>query len=191
MAIFSLPIAEPRRTTRTCGECQACCSYFPLLPNPGFWPEGKPAQEPCRYLCSKGCSIHDEPRPDVCTGFRCAYLMGNVPWRPDEVGVIFCGVPKEFATQLQLSAKCFPDPDDGIMLVEGRPNAMLDLDSAKVRYYLGKNWKWWKYILVLPHGPDIHNHHGNGRIRMFPGLLVFWDESPAYAEQLHEWWQRT
>jgi hypothetical protein len=64
---------------RHCGPCTACCVAYPLLPQPDFWPEGKPAYTPCKFLCGQGCSIHDQPRPSVCTDFACAYLRGFVP----------------------------------------------------------------------------------------------------------------
>jgi len=188
MATFALPMAQPKANLRQCGECQACCSWFPLLPNPDFWPEGKPAQQPCRYLCAKGCSIHDQPRPEVCTGFKCAYLTDDIPWRPDQIGVIFSAVPDNFFRMVK-HPECFPSSDGGVMLVEGHSNAIVQLEAAKVRYYLGKRSIRLQYLLVLPYGTDIHNHK-HGRLRTWPGLLVLCDGSSTYAEQLNDWWQR-
>jgi hypothetical protein len=81
--------ALPMSNTRTCGNCKVCCIAFGLLPHPPWWDEYKPVGEPCKYLCEKGCSIHDQPRPDICGGFKCAYLLGLVPSRPNESGLMF------------------------------------------------------------------------------------------------------
>ena len=57
-----------------CGTCKQCCITYPLLPNADYWPEGKPTHTPCKHVCEKGCAIHDQPRPNVCTSFRCLWL---------------------------------------------------------------------------------------------------------------------
>jgi hypothetical protein len=73
---FSLPVVK-KEAGLECGGCKECCIAFPLLPNEEYWPEGKPAYKPCRFLCESGCSIHEMPRPKVCTSFRCLYAHGR------------------------------------------------------------------------------------------------------------------
>jgi hypothetical protein len=68
-----------------CGGCTACCVQYCL-------PElNKPAKVPCQHLCGTGCSLHDQPRPLVCSAFECGYLRAqwSLEMRPDNCGVIF------------------------------------------------------------------------------------------------------
>jgi hypothetical protein len=81
----SLPDA-PAAKPRTCGSCQMCCWLFCV-------PEmDKARHENCKHQGEHGCTIHDQPRPDICTDFLCAWYQQ--PWwpeemRPDRSGVIF------------------------------------------------------------------------------------------------------
>lgn len=70
-------------TKRTCGECQACCTYLPVSE------VGSVALTPCPHQCEAGCSIYDE-RPDVCKGYACAWLYGAGAEqdRPDLSGIL-------------------------------------------------------------------------------------------------------
>ena len=80
-----------------CGGCTACCVQYCL-------PElNKPARVPCQHLCETGCSLHDQPRPQVCAEFTCGYLLTRWPleMRPDNCGIIF-----------QLEAAIHRDPHD-------------------------------------------------------------------------------
>ena len=51
----------------------------------------KPRQAWCKHACDKGCAIHDQNRPDVCTQFQCYWKEST--WseklRPDKCGAIF------------------------------------------------------------------------------------------------------
>lgn len=73
-------------TTRTCGQCKACCTVF------GVEEVGKPYYRPCPHLTEAGCGIYKE-RPESCRGFSCLWLSGLVPGderrRPDNLGVVF------------------------------------------------------------------------------------------------------
>jgi len=52
----------------------------------------KPAHDKCRHQCESGCAIHGDPRPEICTHFRCAWL-DNDTWgeelRPDQCGIVY------------------------------------------------------------------------------------------------------
>ena len=79
------PTVENRRKHNVCGECQACCWHFTV-------PEmDKPRKAPCRHQCDAGCAIHDQPRPAMCTGFRCCWLDENwdASLRPDRSRIIW------------------------------------------------------------------------------------------------------
>lgn len=76
--------------TRSCGPCTACCRTFYIRDL------GKKHDEPCKHLSpAGGCGIHDQPRPELCVNFVCAYLLKDSPIRigerPDEVGVVIAG----------------------------------------------------------------------------------------------------
>jgi hypothetical protein len=126
---------------RACGPCRECCVAFLLSPNPEYWPEGKPAHAPCRFLDCDGCSIHDQPRPNVRTKYQCAYLYGDVPWRPDQVGVIFNlnFLWRLFQGELETLQAAGAVPGDwqgdavAIRIFEARPRAVLALEPHKVR----------------------------------------------------------
>lgn len=70
---------------RECGDCNACCVTYEIE-ELNKWPH-----QPCKHLCSKGCSIY-ENRPKVCREYTCAWKESkifNEDERPDKIGVIF------------------------------------------------------------------------------------------------------
>jgi hypothetical protein len=72
------------RGERQCGSCNVCCIAPPVAEY------RKPAWEPCKNLCEKGCSIYED-RPEECRVFWCDWMKDptlNVG-RPDESGVMF------------------------------------------------------------------------------------------------------
>ena len=81
------PVVENRKQRNVCGECQACCWYF-TVPD-----MAKPRTTPCKHQCAAGCAIHDQPRPAMCTGFRCCWLEENweAALRPDQSRIIWQG----------------------------------------------------------------------------------------------------
>jgi Fe-S-cluster containining protein len=84
------PLPDGDEAARICGECRLCCWVFPV---PAL---GKPAAEWCRFADARGCSIHDTPRPPVCTEYDCYWrdheeLSDEL--RPDRIGIVVtdCG----------------------------------------------------------------------------------------------------
>ena len=74
---------------RECGRCKLCCYIFRL--DGEFWGGVKPGRTWCKYAKGTGCAMHDQPRPDVCTGFKCMWLADETmpeSWRPDRSGVL-------------------------------------------------------------------------------------------------------
>ena len=74
---------------RECGRCKLCCYVFHLEGE--FWGGVKRKRTWCKYAKGKGCAMHDQPRPEVCTGFKCLWLDDEeMPesWRPDKSGVL-------------------------------------------------------------------------------------------------------
>ncbi len=73
------------RRQRTCGGCKLCCYVYCV-------PElGKERRQWCKYVCREGCSLHEQPRPAVCTTFRCLWLAWpEIPdrYRPDRIGCV-------------------------------------------------------------------------------------------------------
>ena len=71
---------------KSCGECQACCWFFPLA----FL--NKPERTKCPHQCEKGCAIYDQERHPVCKTFFCEWLQ-RPQWgeelRPDKCGIIY------------------------------------------------------------------------------------------------------
>ena len=147
----------------SCGECTACCVSFPLLPNRKYWPEGKKVGVPCRYL-GTGCTIHNQPRPEVCTSYQCAWREGkfgpDVEWRPDRSGLmiyantllsLFQGHLRAFQDRGMFQR--WTDLDTGIGIVETRPRALVECDLGAVR----SAWKscptrigsWWYSLTGL------------------------------------------
>ena len=170
---------------RTCGPCKACCVCYPLSPNEEFWPDGKRAYEPCKFLCESGCGIHDRPRPPVCTDYKCEYIEGVVPHRPSECGVIFSCIRVHdlFLGQPPLQ---FPPDDCGIQVVETCPEAVLRLSSRQVRYWFRRIP--WCVTFVLPYGEDLFQHAY--RLRCDRDVAVPWKDDPAYADKVIAWWLR-
>ena len=167
---------------------------YPLLPNEGFWPEGKKAAKPCRFLCDKGCSIHDEPRPSVCTNFTCEYINGIVPQRPDQNGVIFATSYVSNALQgslldcqvQQLVPAHWEDDDLAISITEALPEAIFRLDPQKVRWWYRKHP--WRLFVVIPYGFDMFEYDCKSiRIRT-PDLSVWFADTPTYADRVISWW---
>lgn len=69
---------------RQCGECKACCTSI------GVQELGKPFQQQCVHVCSKGCNRYDN-RPGSCKVYKCVWLNGDLSFdqRPDKFGVLF------------------------------------------------------------------------------------------------------
>jgi hypothetical protein len=189
--IATLPVLDTprRRQVRNCGPCQECCSGFGLLAKPGWWDENKPRNTPCRFQCAAGCSIHDQPRPDICTQFTCHYVEGNIPWRPDQCGVIISDANSEALARL-----CNLDdvPLPMLQIFESRPRALLDLDPAQLRYYLGKRALLpFRSCFVIPSYIDMaFRGIGNGDfVRIVPPLIIIGrvdhtEADRAYADQI-------
>jgi hypothetical protein len=69
---------------RDCGECQMCCWIYCI-------PEmGKLGRTDCKHQCAKGCAIHDQPRPSMCTDFVCCWAQ--LDWWPEELRPDKCHV---------------------------------------------------------------------------------------------------
>ncbi len=188
MACFSLPIMAPKTktTTRTCGECRECCIAYPLVPAKDFWPDGKKAYTPCAFLCHTGCSIHDKPRPSVCTEFRCSYLTGKVPLRPSESGVLL-NVTSAYRLFQGGVPPCFNEFDDGLHIIETRPDSLLHLSARTIRYWFRK--MQWSVAVVNPFGLDIHDKDGLlYRYNEMSRIGVYWKNDPTYAERVIAWW---
>lgn len=68
---------------RTCGDCQACCTYLPVSE------VDSKALEPCQHQSDAGCAIY-ETRPEPCQGYSCMWLYGYGADadRPDRSGVL-------------------------------------------------------------------------------------------------------
>ena len=175
---IELPLAK-----RTCGPCTACCVAYPLLPNEEFWPDGKRAYAPCKFLCDKGCSIHDQPRPSVCTGYECAYLQGIVPQRPSECGVIFNPTTANIFFQGNPLPQ-FPPDKYCIHMVETAPEAVLQLSSKQVRYWFRRIP--WGMAGIQPYGVDPFQYPF--RYRYWRDVAVFWKDDPDYATKVIDWW---
>jgi hypothetical protein len=168
---------------RTCGPCTACCVSYPLAPNEEFWPDGKRAYAPCKFLCDKGCSIHDRPRPSVCTDYECAYIKGIVPHRPSECGVIFNCLGVDALFQHDPPPQ-FPPDECGLHVVETTPEAVLRLSSRQVRYWFRRIP--WRVAVVQPYGEDVHQRPLQSRCHR--DVAVFWKDDPAYADKVIHWW---
>jgi hypothetical protein len=77
---------------KSCGDCQACCWFFPLA----FL--NKPMRTNCQHQCDNGCAIHDKKRHPVCETFICEWKR-RPQWgeelRPDMCDIIYqarCGM---------------------------------------------------------------------------------------------------
>ncbi|MFL5243457.1 MAG: hypothetical protein ACJ8FY_15230 [Gemmataceae bacterium] len=185
---WTLPLSKKENT---CDGCRECCIAYPLHKNPEYWPEGKKAHEPSRFLNCDGCGIHNQPRPAVCTDFACSYITRNMPllYRPDKCKVIitqsaaqtfFQG--SEYKYGIDRYEGCF-------LLAETEPRALLDLESAKIKYYAAKK-RAPKYTCFIPYGVDFFYGHKEIRIReaITGDVFVMWADSPDYAEEIISWW---
>ena len=119
----------------TCGECKECCIHLPIVEAE----IAKPVGSPCKYLCSSGCSIHNQPhQPDVCKGYRCLWRLdkwiGKRPaYRPDRLGVII-DVGQD---------------GDCIRFWETRPGA---LDQPQVKYIMARLRDWCGIFKIYVYG---------------------------------------
>ncbi len=167
--------------SRSCGECHECCVAFALIPEPPWWDEYKPVGASCRYLCVGGCAIHDSPRPEICTQFRCFYLEGLAPNRPDQCGLIFHRASNE-------TVKLLPVEGNVITVTETKPQAIMAVESKKLRY-------WWRkmqhpVLQVLPYGFDCNDEGAMMRTIGGRDICVGWKDDPSYAHAVIEWWRR-
>lgn len=200
----------PLRVINRCGECTECCVAFPFLPEKGWWDDGKKAGAPCRFL-KTGCTIHDQPRPTLCTSYRCEWLNGGFgsyaeEWRPDRCGIIVSAQDTAtlFLTDDGLRQCGYRGAEMGIHIQECRPRALISLDRHRLYYRLCKTIKArfhreLEFVMVNPCGCDVlFSDSARFRIqdyRIAQGFGVAWttDEQRRYAEELHQWWcgQRT
>jgi hypothetical protein len=119
----------------------------------------------------------------VCTDYKCEYIRGFVPHRPSECGVIFsCNrVHDLFLGQPPLQ---FPPDEIGIQVVETCPEAVLRLSSRQVRYWFRRIP--WCVAFVLPYGVDLDRCPLS--FRGHRDVAVPWNDDPAYADKVIEWW---
>lgn len=88
-------------TSRTCGQCSACCVTLPIIPPAGSAETfTKAAGVPCvNCLGNGGCAIY-ATRYDVCQTFECLWLTSatHMPaaMRPDQSGLIITGPGRAF-----------------------------------------------------------------------------------------------
>ncbi len=101
MVSMVLPMIRGNSSSRSCGDCTACCTLL------GIQEIKKPAGLRCRYLklLSKdgvgGCTIYKD-RPSACADFQCLWLrgFGLRRHRPDRSGIMFtaghsaCPIPE-------------------------------------------------------------------------------------------------
>src|SRR5579859_1064739 len=145
MATFALSMLKSN--SLECGECTACCVHFPLMPEADFWPAGKPAGQPCKFLGKGGCTIHGQPRPKVCGDFICEWRAGILgasaaDWRPDRCGLILHQAGLDVLLQGNLATmreqRFIPahwQPEDlSLGIVETRPKALLETDRFRIQY---------------------------------------------------------
>lgn len=107
---------------RTCGECTVCCTYLKIrgLDKPGLTPCGFLIEPSPDGHTGKGCSVYTT-KPDVCSGYRCAWLDGHGEEddRPDKSGMLCDNV-----LRIQNSLQCKPirkgahDTPEGFVAVE-------------------------------------------------------------------------
>jgi hypothetical protein len=78
--------------TRSCGNCQLCCTLLPTREVPTL------AGERCRHQrFAKGCAIYPD-RPTPCRLWSCRWLLGDDDiLRPDRVGYVVDPLP-DFVT---------------------------------------------------------------------------------------------
>ncbi len=181
--MIPLPLAKDR----TCGDCRECCIVFPFSPIADFWPVGKPAGALCSFAGPAGCSIHDQPRPAICTDFWCNYLSGEVPQRPSECGVLFIHPRLNNLFRGDLPPG-FAADEIGIQIIETRPEAIFQLQAQKVRYWHRK--VNWRVAAICLFGFDMQPSPLKCRMIDSCKLAVFWKDEPTYADRAVEWWVR-
>jgi hypothetical protein len=175
---------------RTCGSCRECCIALALRPEPGWWQEIKPAGQPCRFLNESGCSIHDQPRPNICGDFKCGYLLGQVPQRPDENGVICAYNNVETVFGGDIWNDDWQGSDRVIWIQECQENAILKLDPVKVRYWFRR--LSYAFLLVWPYLFSTHTGTGVAiKVRRceYSPFGVYWSNTPSYADTVISWWR--
>ncbi|NQU25542.1 MAG: hypothetical protein HQ567_30015 [Candidatus Nealsonbacteria bacterium] len=76
--------AQDQPPLRPCGGCQVCCYVFAI---PEMLSEEFAV---CKHQCDTGCDIWEQPRPLICTEFKCVWMNSNLPdrYRPDRVGLV-------------------------------------------------------------------------------------------------------
>jgi hypothetical protein len=203
MATFSLSMVKSQ--SLECGECKECCVHFSLPAAADFWPQGKPAGQPCQFLGQCGCTIHDQPRPKVCGDFICEWRAGvfgssAAEWRPDRCGLIFNQLELDVLLRGKLAAlreqNMVPPhwrPDNlSLGIVETRPRALLEMDRFRLQYRLDKARLRPTMIAVTPHGFDALPDGKRGmRFDRRRSIGVWSDDNPdhlGYAEAVCEWW---
>ena len=71
---------------KNCGECQACCWFFPLA----FL--NKPMRTNCPHQCRRAAQFYNQERHSVCKTFLCEWLQ-RPEWgeelRPDKCGIMY------------------------------------------------------------------------------------------------------
>ena len=197
----------------SCNGCTECCVAFPLLPEPGWWEEQKPAHQPCRFLHCNGCGIHDQPRPAICTEFQCGYILLDLPeaYYPRNCKVIMMLTNLKNVLQHDGWVEQFQvHTDEGhVSFVEAAPRALLALEAQKIRYHLAKRLIAPRWFSVVPYDVDLHDR-ADCAIRGFPagnlldvcddpsisvapqpGLMVAWKDSKEYAEEVRRWWMKS
>lgn len=105
-----------------CGSCTACCTVLKIEE-----PLNKPAMEPCKHLCDKGCGIYAD-RPKVCQTFECLWLASQgfrdpdtrfpKVMRPDACGLMLRLVAKDGSERVESL-----DDEAAILINEIRPGA--------------------------------------------------------------------
>lgn len=85
-ARLMLEFNDKDNSTRSCGDCQACCEYLSV--DELF----KPHWEVCKHQCSTGCGIYGD-HPLSCRMYSCGWLSNPqlIPElaRPDKIGLVF------------------------------------------------------------------------------------------------------
>jgi hypothetical protein len=189
-------------TKNTCNGCTECCVAFPLLPQQGWWPEGKPAHTPCRFLACDGCSIHDHARPSVCIDYECGWITHGLPasFRPKESKVIisYCTLKSVFQrATFGAQSDTYLDMDDPVCtFTETAQRALVKLDAHKLRWHLGKNLTMPRWVGVVPYGIDNLTKGSTtnaDHIRLYPDadLLVLFREEGYYAAEVYMWWKNS
>lgn len=147
--------AKPK--DRVCGGCKLCCYVYPLpefAKRTGTW---------CKHICAAGCAIHDQPRPPVCTDFKCLWLLcPAIPsrYRPDQIGIVVQSRPNSIVWMTE-AFKGATRLSDGKRLIEMLVRIGLKVVSRSLnddgspsyrRYYDGQRYPVapsWEELLAL------------------------------------------